>query len=436
MKLTVIGGGSSYTPELADGIIKNYKTFPVSELVLVDIEEGREKAEIICAFVKRMFLRAGLPVHVSVSLDRRSALTGSDFVVSQFRVGGLAARSSDEKIPLKYGVIGQETTGPGGFTNALRTIPKALELCRDIQDVCPEVWLINFTNPSGIITEAINRHTGVKCIGLCNVPINMEREICKALGMDKKQVHCHFAGLNHLSFIGKLYVNGNDMLQSKRGLPVIGESVVKNITGPNIPADVIEAFGLIPSPYLRYFYLERDMFKEEIEKYKQTGKTRADEVVETEAVLFEKYCDESLTEKPEELSKRGGALYSEAAVALMNSIWNDSGDMHVVNTPNRGAITDLPFDAVVETNCIIGKQGAMPLAYGPLPGQISGLVHQVKAYERLTIEAAVSGDAKKAVIALANNPLVRDVKTAKAMFTDLLMANMEHLGVFAKAGVK
>lgn len=436
MKIAVIGGGSSYTPELADGIIKNYGAFPVTELALVDIEEGRKKAETVGALLKRMFARAGLPVNVSVTLNRRAALRGADFVISQFRAGGLAARSNDEKIPLKYGVIGQETTGPGGFANALRTIPKALELCRDMQDVCPGAWLINFTNPSGIITEAICNNTGVKCIGLCNVPINMEREICKALGLDKKRVHCRFAGLNHLSFIGKLFVDGQDALLPGGSLPRIGESIVKNIAGPGIPADVIDALGLIPSPYLKYYYLERDMLDEEMEKYKQTGKTRADDVMETEAALFEKYRDETLAEKPEELSKRGGALYSEAAVALMNSIWNDSGDIHVVNTMNCGAITDLPFDAVVETNCVIGKHGAAPLAYGPLPENISGLVRHVKAYERLTVEASISGDAQKAVIALASNPLIGDVKLAQALFADILSANTNYLDAFVKAGVK
>lgn len=434
MKLTVIGGGSSYTPELADGIIKNYDTFPVREIVLVDIEEGQQKAQIICALLKRMFLSAGLPINLSVTADRRRALYNCDFVISQFRVGGLAARSSDEKIPLKYGIIGQETTGPGGFANALRTIPEALGLCRDMEEACPDAWLINFTNPSGIITEAVSRYTSVKCIGLCNVPINMEREVIKALGMDKSRVNCRFAGLNHLSFIGKLYVDGKDMLLSEGGLPRLGVNVVKNISGPDIPTDMIDALGFIPSPYLRYYYLERDMLSEEIEKYRQTGKTRADEVMETETALFEKYSDEALAEKPEELSKRGGALYSEAAVALMNSIWNDNGEIHVVNTVNRGAITDMPFDTVVETDCVIGRNGATPLSYGPLPLQISGLVHQVKAYERLTIEAARSGNAKKAVLALANNPLVRDVKIAKAMFADMLSADKEYMDIFAKAG--
>jgi 6-phospho-beta-glucosidase len=433
MKISVIGGGSSYTPELAEGIVKNYASFPVKELALVDIEEGKEKAEIGCALLKRMFQKAGLPVNVYFTMERKKALEGSDFVISQFRVGGLKARAEDERIPMKYGIIGQETTGPGGFANALRTIPRVLEVCRDIEAVCPEAWLVNFTNPSGIITEAILNNTGAKCIGLCNVPINMEREICRALGMEPGRVQCRFAGLNHLSFVGRLYVDGRDMLAIKSALPEMSANYLKNTTGPEIPADFIAALGVIPSPYLRYFFLERDMFREETEKFDETGRTRADEVMETERILFEKYRDERLAEKPEELSKRGGALYSEAAVSLMNSIWNDTRDIHVVNVQNRGAITGLPEDAVVETNCVVGKNGATPLAYGPLPDTIGGLVQQVKAYERLTIQAALTGNAVKAVLALAANPLVRDAKTAGVVFADILSANKKYLTNFKEA---
>ena len=211
IKIVVIGGGSSYTPELADGIIKSRNTFPVGELVLVDVESGRKKVEIVCSLIQRMFKKENLNIEVSYTLDREKALEGADFVVSQFRVGGLEARSRDEKIPLKYGIIGQETTGPGGFAKALRTIPVILDLCRSMEKICPEAWLINFTNPSGIVTQAVHKYTKVSCIGLCNVPINMEKEICSALGADKSRVHCSFAGLNHLSFIGKLYVDGKDL---------------------------------------------------------------------------------------------------------------------------------------------------------------------------------------------------------------------------------
>ena len=430
IKIAVIGGGSSYTPELAEGLIKNHGTFPVGELALVDIPQGAEKAEIICALLKRMFKKAELDVKVYFTLDRAKALEGADFVVSQFRVGGLDARISDEKLPIKYGIIGQETTGPGGFANALRTIPVALEICRDIERLCPDAWLINFTNPSGIVTEAINRHTNVKCIGLCNVPINMETAVSKFTGIDKARLRCQFAGLNHLSFIGKLFVDGKDLLAQKGALTVNIGSVVKNIEGPDVPPELIDALGFIPSPYLRYYYLEHDMFDEETKKYNESGKTRAGEVVDIESALFEKYRDENLAEKPKELEKRGGALYSEAAVSLMNSIWNDTGDIHVVNVRNRGAIEGLPDDAVVETSCVITKSGATPLIYGAMPKTIDGLVHQVKAYETLTIDAAVSGDMYTAVLALMNHPLVRDVNTAKALFEDIVMENAEYLGNF------
>ena len=351
-------------------------------------------------------------------------------MVSQFRAGGLPARSLDEKIPLKYGIAGQETTGPGGFANALRTVPVALDICRGIEELCPEAWLINFTNPSGIVTEAVTRHSKVKCVGLCNVPVNMEREIVRALGMDASRVRCRFAGLNHLSFVVRLFVDGKDILASGEGARLVEGSVVRNIRGSEIPSEFIETLGCIPSPYLKYYYLEKEMFREELRDYEATGRTRADEVMEAEALLFEKYRDESLDEKPPELALRGGALYSEAAVALMRSLWNDAGDVQAVNVPNRGCIPDVPDDAVVEASCAIRRGGPEPLPCGPLPETVAGLVRHVKSYERLTIEAALEGSARKAVAALANHPLVRDVTVAKPLVEDILRANADHLKSF------
>ena len=229
IKLVVIGGGSSYTPELVDGIIKRYNVLPVRELILVDIEDGREKVEINYNFIKRMFKKAGMDVVTSWTLDRERALKGADFVVTQFRVGGLEARAKDESIPMKYNIIGQETTGPGGFANALRTIPVILEMCRDIERLCPNAWLINFTNPSGIVTEAIHRHTGVKCIGLCNVPINMENAVMEEAGVDATRLHCRFVGLNHLSFITHVYLDGKDIIDNILESPKVAGEIVKNI---------------------------------------------------------------------------------------------------------------------------------------------------------------------------------------------------------------
>jgi 6-phospho-beta-glucosidase len=240
IKLVVIGGGSSYTPELVDGIIKRNGILPINELVLVDIKDGLEKVEINYNLINRMFKKAGMDVKTSYTLDRRSALKDADFVVTQFRVGGLEARAKDEKIPLKYGIIGQETTGPGGFAKALRTIPVMLEICRDIEELCPNAWLINFTNPSGIVTEAVHKHTNVKCIGLCNVPINMENAVVKEAGVDPKRIHCRFVGLNHLSFINHVYFDGTDIIGQILKSPSVAGEIVKNIPNINFASEFIK----------------------------------------------------------------------------------------------------------------------------------------------------------------------------------------------------
>lgn len=430
IKLVVIGGGSSYTPELAEGLINKHEFLPVNEILLVDIKEGRAKAEINGALLKRMFAKAHMDVTVEVTLNRREALVGADFVLTQFRVGGLEARVKDERIPMKYDIIGQETTGPGGFAKALRTIPVILEICRDIEELCPHAWLINFTNPSGIVTEAIHKHAKVKCVGLCNVPINMERAIMKQLGVDGTRLHCRFVGLNHLSFITAVYFDGQNILKQILNSPAIKDEVVKNIPNVDWAGDFLDALGMIPSPYMRYFYFEKQMLADEKENVRLGIGTRADEVMEIEKKLFALYKQEDLEEKPEELAQRGGALYSEAAVSLMDSIWNNRSDLHVVNTLNRGSITDLPANCVIETNCVVNAEGAFPLTNGALPLQVRGLVQHVKAYEELTVTAAVSGDRSDALVALLNNPLVHDVETAKRLLEDLLEGHKPYLPQF------
>ena len=433
IKLVVIGGGSSYTPELAEGIIARHRSFPVKELVLVDIEEGRHKVESVFGLVGRMIAAAGLGIRLSWTLDRRSALDGADFVVSQIRVGGLEARSLDERLPLKYGMIGQETTGPGGFANALRTIPAVMDICGDMEELCPNAWLINFTNPSGIITEAVLTRTKIKCIGLCNIPINMERAVKNFPGLENADVHCGFAGLNHLSFMDSIMADGKEMI---RELTASAPNVfnAENIPGIGFPAEFISMLGMIPSPYLKYYYMESMMLEEERAKLRATGKTRALEVMEIEKGLFEKYRNPVLNKKPEELSKRGGALYSEAAVNLMDSIWNDRGDVQVVNTLNGGCLPDLPENSVIEVNCVIGRRGALPVSHGPLAASIRGLIQHAKTYEQLTIEAACEGSREKAFLALAANPLVHDIKNAKLLLDDLLDANRKYLTAFFGKG--
>lgn len=428
MKIAVIGGGSSYTPELMEGIINHKDSLPVTEVVLIDIPEGEEKVSINTAFAKRMAEKAGLPISVRYTLDRREGLKDASFVIAQIRVGGLDAREKDERIPLKYDVIGQETTGPGGFFKALRTIPVMLSICRDMEEVCKDAWLINFTNPSGIITEAILKNTRVKCIGLCNVSINMRYDAAERLSVSPDELDCRFIGLNHLSVMNHAYYQGKDRILDAVSVENT-ESVVKNIQKDAEMDAVAKELGCLLSPYMQYFYTEKEALQhEKMEAIGLTG-TRAAQVKEVEKNLFECYKDINLREKPAALAKRGGARYSMAAICLIDSIYNDTNDVQVVDVFNNGIIPQLPDDVVIEVNCRIGRNGAAPLA-SDVPASVLGLIGQVKAYEEYTIEAAITGDRNKALIALLNNPLIHDVRDAKGILNELLEAHRAYLPAF------
>lgn len=428
MKIAVIGGGSSYTPELMEGIINHKDSLPVTEVVLIDIPEGQEKVSINTAFAKRMAEKAGLPISVRYTLDRREGLKDASFVIAQIRVGGLDAREKDERIPLKYDVIGQETTGPGGFFKALRTIPVMLSICRDMEEVCKDAWLINFTNPSGIITEAILKNTRVKCIGLCNVSINMRYDAAERLSVSPDELDCRFIGLNHLSVMNHAYYQGKDRILDAVSVENT-ESVVKNIQKDAEMDAVAKELGCLLSPYMQYFYTEKEALQhEKMEAIGLTG-TRAAQVREVEKNLFECYKDINLREKPAALAKRGGARYSMAAICLIDSIYNDTNDVQVVDVFNNGIIPQLPDDVVIEVNCRIGRNGAAPLA-SDVPASVLGLIGQVKAYEEYTIEAAITGDRNKALIALLNNPLIHDVRDAKGILNELLEAHRAYLPAF------
>lgn len=428
MKIAVIGGGSSYTPELMEGIINHKDSLPVTEVVLIDIPEGQEKVSINTAFAKRMAEKAGLPISVRYTLDRREGLKDASFVIAQIRVGGLDAREKDERIPLKYDVIGQETTGPGGFFKALRTIPVMLSICRDMEEVCKDAWLINFTNPSGIITEAILKNTKVKCIGLCNVSINMRYDAAERLSVSPDELDCRFIGLNHLSVMNHAYYQGKDRILDAVSVENT-ESVVKNIQKDAEMDAVAKELGCLLSPYMQYFYTEKEALQhEKMEAIGLTG-TRAAQVKEVEKNLFECYKDINLREKPAALAKRGGARYSMAAICLIDSIYNDTNDVQVVDVFNNGIIPQLPDDVVIEVNCRIGRNGAAPLA-SDVPASVLGLISQVKAYEEYTIEAAITGDRNKALIALLNNPLIHDVRDAKDILNELLEAHRAYLPAF------
>ncbi len=427
LKLAVIGGGSTYTPELIEGLIKNYERFPVEKLVMVDIPEGQHKLTVVGALAKRMVKRSGLPIRVDLTLNREEALYGADFVSTQLRVGLLKARALDESIPLKYGMIGQETTGPGGMMKALRTIPVMLGIAKDMERLCPDAWLLNFTNPSGMVTEAINKYADIRTVGLCNSPIGMVKWLCRTYGVGESRVYCEFAGINHLHYVTKIEVDGEDKLSE-----LIGRR--KSYAAKNVPEgewnlNLLRALGAIPSYYLKYYYMNREMLLEEQEDARREG-TRAQVVQRLENELLELYSDTKLDFKPKQLEERGGAYYSEAAVRLMCSLHNDTGDIQTVNVSNHGTLDFLRDDDCIEVNCHIRSGGPAPIPVTTVPDAVKGLISAVKTYERLAIEAAVTGDRDLALLALAHHPLVPSVDDAERMLHEMLEANREHLPLF------
>ncbi|MCX7970829.1 MAG: 6-phospho-beta-glucosidase [Negativicutes bacterium] len=430
LKIATIGGGSSYTPELIEGFIDRHQRLPVSEIWLVDIEPGREKLEIVGQLARRMVARAGLDINIVTTLDRRAAIDGADFVTTQFRVGGIDARIEDELIPLRYDLIGQETTGAGGFAKALRSIEVIMSVCRDIEELSPGAILVNFANPSGIVTEAVLRHSRVKAVGLCNVPITMVKSIAQVLDVPMSTVKVDFAGLNHLVWARRITLDGRDITAEVIGRVKSGQvPTINNVPVVEWDADLLTGLNMLPCPYHQYFYYPEKMLKKCREAAAGEG-CRGQVIKRLENELFELYKDPSLQEKPKQLEKRGGDMYSWAACELICSIHNDSNDIQVVNTLNNGALPELPDDVVIETNCVINRQGARPVAAGQLPLAVRGLLQAVKNYEQLTIDAAVNGDYHTALMALTANPLVGSFEKARLVLDDILKAHRQHLPRF------
>lgn len=435
LKVAVIGGGSSYTPELIEGILNRKDCLPVRELWLVDVPMGEKKLAIIADMARRMADKVGAQIEIHATLNRREAISGADFVITQFRVGGLDARAKDESIPLKYNVIGQETTGPGGYAKALRTIPVILDICREIEETAPDAWLINFTNPAGIITEAILNYTKVKAMGLCNVPIGIKKDIAKLLNVDASRVNVSFMGLNHMSYAYSVTLDGEEILPQLIEMYEHPDAdmakKLEAISDIVWPAPFLRSLGMITSPYHRYYYRNRMMLEEEKESMAKEG-SRAMQVKEIEKALFVKYADPSVREKPKELEKRGGAYYSEAAISLVDAIYNDKQEVHTVNIQNRGTITNLPYNAVIETNALIGAQGAAPLRIGEMPTRVAGLVNYVKAYEQLAVRAAVEKDYDIALSAMMANPFIDDYEVGKAILDELIQEHTPYLDYLKK----
>ncbi|ODP27524.1 6-phospho-beta-glucosidase [Paenibacillus nuruki] len=434
LKIVTIGGGSSYTPELVEGFIKRHHELPIKELWLVDIEEGKEKLEIVGAMAQRMVKAAGIECEVYLTLDRQKALKDADFVTTQLRVGHMEARIKDEMIPMKYGLIGQETNGAGGMLKAFRTIPVILEIVEEMKLFCPKAWLINFTNPAGMVTEAVLRYgMWEKVIGLCNVPIVAIKNESALLEKKESDLFFKFAGINHLHW-HKIYQHDGQNITRQAINKLYGpdakpEKIVANIKNMRFLHEQLTQLEMLPCPYHRYYYMTDAMIQEEIEEAQGEG-TRGQVVKRLEESLFELYKDPNLDHKPVELEKRGGAYYSDAACEIINSIYNNKGTQMVVSTRNQGAISDLPAESAIEITSVITAHGAEPIHFGSFPPAQRGLLQLMKSMEELTIEAAVTGDYGTALQAFISNPLVQSGDSAKALLDELLDAHREYLPQF------
>jgi 6-phospho-beta-glucosidase len=418
VKVAVVGGGSTYTPELVEGFVTHADRVPIDDLVLLDVDP--ERLEVVGGLAGRMLAKAGYDGTLTLTGDRDRALEGADFVVVQLRVGGQAARYLDETIPPRFGCVGQETTGPGGFAKALRTVPVVLELAEEtVRRGTPGAWFVDFTNPTGLVTQAL-LDQGHRAIGLCNVAIGFQRRFAHAFDVEPERVELEHVGLNHLSWERAVRVDGVDRLPE-----ILSTRIDLVADETDMPAELIGALGAIPSYYLHYYYLT-----DEVIERQRTERTRAEEVMDIEAGLLELYRDPDLAEKPELLERRGGAFYSEAAAQLIASLHEGTGDLQVVNVRNDGALPDVADDAVVEILARIDRDGAHPIPLGPVAPEMLGLVEHAKAYERLAVQAATTGDRTIALKALMTNPLVRDYRTAVPLLEALLEANRQHLPRF------
>lgn len=425
MKLVVVGGGSTYTPELVDGVIKRHSRLPITHIHLIDISHTR--LDVVAAFAARMVKAAGRDITITSGINLEEGLTGADFVISQFRVGTQAARHRDELLGRKYGLVGQETVGVGGFAKALRTIPVATQVARTVESVAPHATLLNFTNPAGLITQTlISQFPKLQIVGLCNVPWNTKIEIAGALGTESSSIDFDYVGLNHLSWIRGVSIDGADVsakaIAAFRGLTI---DKAKPGDSPAWTQSSVDMLQAIPNYYLLYYYQERAWIE-----YQKDHDTRASQVMKIEDQLIEKFSDPNLVVKPEELMQRGGAYYSDSAAELMADIHNDAGTTHIVNTRNNGAIASLPDDAVVEIPAIITRTGAASRPTSELRPDIDALVRSVKDFEMLTIDAALTGSEDTALRALITNPIGPDIADARDLWADLKRENAGMIGLF------
>ncbi len=428
MKITVIGGGSTYTPELVSGFLARSDHLPIEELWLMDIDP--ERLDVVGGFAQRMVQAGGRPFKVVLSTDQRQSIAGADYVITQLRVGQMPARRGDEYLGRRHSLIGQETTGVGGMAKALRTIPVVLKIARDIQETAPKALLLNFTNPAGLVTEALSRYAPRVCAaGVCNVSITTKMDILKRLEpligrpIDPRQAQLNTLGLNHLTWHRGLTLDGEEMWP--RLFPAYLEAL-REEKEPEWDVHTLESLGMLPNYYLHFFYYTDKMLRAQ----DNWPPSRAEAVMQIEENLLREYADPRLTAPPPELMKRGGAYYSTLATQLIDSHANDLGEEHVANVRHDGAVRGWPADWVVEMPVRVDKRGLHPLETEPLPAVCFGLISQIKMYELLTVEAAVHGDRKAAYQALLAHPLGPKADQVQAVLEDMLETNKVWLPQF------
>ncbi|MCX5090310.1 6-phospho-beta-glucosidase [Streptomyces sp. NBC_00365] len=418
MKLTVVGGGSTYTPELIDGFARLRDTLPIEELVLVD--PAADRLELVGGLARRIFAKQEHPGRIVTTSDLDAGVEGADAVLLQLRVGGQAARQQDETWPLECGCIGQETTGAGGLAKALRTVPVVLDIAERVRRANPDAWIIDFTNPVGIVTRALLQ-AGHRAVGLCNVAIGFQRKFAGMLGVAPVDIHLDHVGLNHLSWETGVRLGGPE---GENVLPKLlaehGDTIADDL---RLPRTLVDRLGVVPSYYLRYFYAHDEVVRE-----LRTKPSRAAEVAAMERELLKMYGDPALDEKPELLAKRGGAYYSEAAVDLAAALLGGGGSPYqVVNTYNKGTLPFLPDDAVIEVQAAVGPHGPSPLPVPPVDPLYAGLTAAVTSYEDLALEAALRGGRDRVFRALLAHPLIGQYEYADALTDQLIAHNREHL---------
>jgi 6-phospho-beta-glucosidase len=422
VKIAVVGGGSTYTPELIEGFARRAGVLAVDELVLQDV--AADRLEVVGGLARRILAAQQFPGRLVTTSSLESAVDGAVAVLVQLRVGGQRARLVDETLPGRFGLLGQETTGPGGFAKALRTVPVVLDIADTVAKLArPDAWIVDFTNPVGIVTRAL-LDAGHRAVGLCNSAIGFQRRLAATFGVEPDRVRLDHAGLNHLTWIRKVIVDGVDRLPELLDSPALAE--VAADTG--LPPDLLRTLRAIPSYYLHYFYCT-----DEAVRAQASGPKRAEQVLEIEHTLLAMYADPALDHKPALLERRGGAYYSEAAAALVTSLLTGDGAHHYVDVRNDGTIAGLPAEAVVEVPALVDTAGPHPVPVDPLPPEMLGLVQAVTAYEVLAIEAARTGDRAIALRALLANPLVRQWDLAVPLLDALLEANRRHLPRFFAA---